>query len=172
MQPAPPPMMPYPADSRPAPLGRRSPPHGGRGNKRDDSRSPSPPSYGDNRRGSYPPRDVSPTPSDRSDRSSRYASSSYDYDEGRYSPPHPPRHRRRQSRDDRSPDRYSSRSERSDYEREYRNTPPRDNNRRRSSRDEDFPGSGRDYAHDYSRRDKRSDRVKERHGPKTSSPML
>ena len=89
--------------------------------------------------------------------------------------------------------RYSSRSERSDYEREYRNTPPRDNNRRRSSRDEDFPGSGRDYAHDYSRRDKRSDRVKERHGkfstrilenvdlildislylgPKTSSPML
>ena len=59
--------------------------------------------------------------------------------------------------------RYSSRSERSDYEREYRNTPPRDN-RRRSSRDEDFPGSGRDYAHDYSRRDKRNDRVKERHG--------
>ena len=61
--------------------------------------------------------------------------------------------------------RYSSRSERSDYEREYRNTPPRDN-RRRSSRDEDFPGSGRDYAHDYSRRDKRNDRVKERHGKK------
>jgi len=167
MQTAPPPVM-CPADNRPAPLGRRSPPHGGRGGRY--SRSPSP-TYGENRRSNYH-RDVSPTPSDRSDRSSRYASSSYEYDEGRYSPPYPPRHRRRQSRDDRSPDRYSSRSERSDYEREYRNTPPRDNNRRRSSRDEDFPGSGRDYAHDYSRRDKRSDRVKERHGPKTSSPML
>ena len=109
MQPAPPPMMPYPADSRPAPLGRRSPPHGGRG-RRDDSRSPSPgvPYGRDNGRGNFP-RDVSPTPSDRSDRSSRYASSSYDYDEGRYSPPYhappPPRHRRRHSRDDRSPDR-------------------------------------------------------------------
>merc|ERR1719476_145173 len=123
MQPAPPPMMPYPADSRPAPLGRRSPPHGGRG-RRDDSRSPSPGVPYDRRR------DVSPTPSDRSDRSSRYASSSYDYDEGRYSPPYhappPPRHRRRHS--DRSPDRsgyMSSRSERSDYERDYRDTPPR-----------------------------------------------
>ena len=110
MQPAPPPMMPYPADTRPAPLGRRSPPHGGRG-RRDDSRSPSPGvPYGGDRggRGNFP-RDVSPTPSDRSDRSSRYASSSYDYDEGRYSPPYhappPPRHRRRHSRDDRSPDR-------------------------------------------------------------------
>ena len=112
MQPAPPPMMPYPADTRPAPLGRRSPPHGGRG-RRDDSRSPSPgvPYGGDNRggRGNFP-RDVSPTPSDRSDRSSRYASSSYDYDERRYSPPYhapppPPRHRRRHSPDDRSPDR-------------------------------------------------------------------
>lgn len=101
MQPAPPPLM-YPADSRPAPLGRRSPPHGGRGNGR-YSRSPSP-YHSDNRRGSYH-RDVSPAPSDRSDRSSRYASSAYDYDEGRYSPPYPPRHRRRHSRDDRSPDR-------------------------------------------------------------------
>merc|ERR1712223_1033593 len=85
MQPAPPPMMPYPAVGRPAPLGRPSPPHGGRGRR--ESPSPSPPSYGDNRRGSYP-RDVSPTPSDRSDRSSRYASSSYDYDDSRYSPPY------------------------------------------------------------------------------------
>merc|ERR1719361_2632482 len=125
-------MMPYPTDShpapfRPAPLGQQSHPHGGRGRR--DSRSPSPPSYGDNRRGSYPPRDVSPTPSDRSDRSSRYASSSYDYDDGpRYSPPYhaPPRHRRRHSRDDRSPGGYSSRSERSDYEYDYRDTPPRD----------------------------------------------
>merc|ERR1719436_658029 len=122
-------MMPYPAVGRPAPLGRQSPPHGGRGRR--ESPSPSPPSYGDNRRGNFP-RDVSPTPSDRSDRSSRYASSSYDYDEGRYSPPYhappPPRHRRRHSRDDRSPDRsgyISSRSERSDYERDYRDTPPR-----------------------------------------------
>ena len=46
MQPAPPPMM-YPADNRPAPLGRRSPPHGGRGG-RYNSRSPSP-SYENNR---------------------------------------------------------------------------------------------------------------------------
>ena len=99
---APPPMMGYPADSRPAPLGRRSPTHGGRGGRY--SRSPSP--YGENRRGGYHRGDVSPAPSDRSDRSSRYASSSYDYDEGRYSPPpYPPRHRRRHSRDDRSPDR-------------------------------------------------------------------
>ncbi len=99
MQPGPTPMM-YPVDSRPAPLGRRSPTHGGRGRY---SRSPSP--YSDNRRGSYH-RDVSPTPSDRSDRSSRYASSSYEYDDGRYSPPYPPRHRgSRHSRDDRSPDR-------------------------------------------------------------------
>merc|ERR1739844_342059 len=162
----------YPADvSRPAPLGRRSPTHGG-GRGRHHSRTPSPPSYADNRRGSYP-RDVSPTPSDRSDRSSRYASSSYDYDDGRYSPPYHappvPRHRRRHSRDDRSPDRYSSRSERSDYERDYRDTPPRDHHhRRRSSRDMEYPGSGQEY--DY-RRDKRSDRVKDRHGPKTSSPM-
>jgi len=189
MQPAPPPMMPYPANSRPAPLGRRSPPHGGRG-RRDDSRSPSPgvPYGGDSRggRGNQFPRDVSPTPSDRSDRSSRYASSSYDYDEGRYSPPYhappPPRHRRRHSRDDRSPDRsgyISSRSERSDYERDYRDTPPRvggnpggvsSSSRRRNSRDVDY--GGQDY--DYQRRDKRSDRLKEsRHGPtKTSSPMM
>merc|ERR1719187_657701 len=166
MQPAPPPMMSYPAEGRPAPLGRRSPPHGGRGRR--DSPSPSPPSYGDNRRGSYP-RDVSPAPSDRSDRSSRYASSSYEYDDGRYSPPYhaPPRHRRRHSRDDRSPDRYSSRSERSDYEHDYRDTPPRDGggsgngNRRRNSRDVDY--GGQDY--DYHRRSKRSDRLKEsRHG--------
>ena len=47
MQPAPPPMMPYPAVGRPAPLGRQSPPHGGRGRR--ESPSPSPPSYGDNR---------------------------------------------------------------------------------------------------------------------------
>merc|ERR1719382_2171916 len=187
MQPAPPPMMPYPADIRPAPLGRRSPPHSGRG-RRDDSRSPSPGvPYGGDRggRGNFP-RDVSPTPSDRSDRSSRYASSSYDYDEGRYSPPYhappPPRHRRRHSRDDRSPDRsgyISSRSERSDYERDYRDTPPRvggnpggvsGSSRRRNSRDVDY--GGQDY--DYQRRDKRSDRLKEsRHGPtKTSSPMM
>ena len=45
MQTAPPPMM-YPADNRPAPLGRRSPPHGGRGGRY--SRSPSP-TYGENR---------------------------------------------------------------------------------------------------------------------------
>ena len=108
MPPAPPPMMQmYPAETRPAPLGR-APTHGG-GRGRHHSRSPSPPSYGDNRRPSYP-RDVSPTPSDRSDRSSRYASSSYDYDDGRYSPPYHappvPRHRRRHSRDDRSHDGY------------------------------------------------------------------
>merc|ERR1712012_567438 len=76
MQTAPPPVM-CPADNRPAPLGRRSPPHGGRGGRY--SRSPSP-TYGENGRGDYH-RDVSPTPSDRSDRSSRYASSSYEYDE-------------------------------------------------------------------------------------------
>merc|ERR1719273_2900128 len=142
MQPAPPPLM-YPADSRPVPLGRRSPPHGGRGGRY--SRSPSPPPY-DPRRGGYH-RDVSPTPSDRSDRSSRYASSSYDYeDDRRYSPPYPPRHRRRHSRDDRSPDRYSSRSERSDYERDYRDTPPRDGGgRRRNSRDVDYGGQDYDY---------------------------
>ena len=57
--------------------------------------------------------------------------------------------------------RYSSRSERSDYERDYRDTPPRDHHRRRSSRDMEYPGSGQEY--DY-RRDKRSDRVKDRHG--------
>ena len=60
--------------------------------------------------------------------------------------------------------RYSSRSERSDYERDYRDTPPRDHPpRRRSSRDMEYPGSGQEY--DYNRRDKRSDRVKDnRHG--------
>lgn len=172
MNPAPPPPMMYPADSRPAPLGRRSPPHGGRGRY---SRSPSPPAYGTNRRGSYH-RDVSPTPSDRSDRSSRYASSSYDYEDGRYSPPYPPRHRRRHSRDDRSPDRYSSRSERSDYE--YRETPPRESGgRRRNSRTEanstsggagDYVGQDYDYhrSSHHHHRDKRSERVKDRHGRK------
>ena len=57
--------------------------------------------------------------------------------------------------------RYSSRSERSDYERDYRETPPREN-RRRDSRDMDYPGSGQEY--DY-RKDKRNDRIKDRqHG--------
>ena len=64
----------------------------------------------------------------------------------------------------------SSRSERSDYERDYRDTPPRvggnpggvsSSSRRRNSRDVDY--GGQDY--DYQRRDKRSDRLKEsRHG--------
>ena len=64
----------------------------------------------------------------------------------------------------------SSRSERSDYERDYRDTPPRvggnpggvsGSSRRRNSRDVDY--GGQDY--DYQRRDKRSDRLKEsRHG--------
>ena len=100
--PAMPPMHMYPDNIRPAPLGgRRSPPPNRGGGRGGYSRSPSPPTYGngnDRRGGGGYHR--SPSPSERSERSS------YSYDEGRYSPPYPPRHRRRHSRDDRSPDRY------------------------------------------------------------------
>eukprot|EP00096_Caligus_rogercresseyi_P002924 TRINITY_DN1531_c0_g1_i3.p1 TRINITY_DN1531_c0_g1~~TRINITY_DN1531_c0_g1_i3.p1 ORF type:complete len:1473 (-),score=521.78 TRINITY_DN1531_c0_g1_i3:70-4488(-) len=169
---------------RPPPLGRRSPSRGGGGGGGGRySRSPSPPPhYYNNNNNNRSFRDSSP--GSRSDR----------FDDYSPSPPYHHHHRRQSSRE-RSPDRFSTRSDRSDMSHSrhhlhqpsrqrdisYRDTPPRESRHqyhRRSSNE--FPGSGLDDEEEehFSRSKRNTNRnrnsiknSRSKNGPKTSSPM-